>query len=239
VAVTVCAGVTLYDPLKRYGAKAGTKVGVVGLGGLGQMGIRVAKAMGCIVTAISRGEAKRALAADCGADAYVSSADAAAMAGVKGTLDLVLNTIACDHDYSMYTRLTAPKGGKHIILGLNNGLGAAMMVDAMVFGTSRVKMSGIGGIAATQEVIDLCAKHSIKPAVKIIAAEQINEVYTALENGNDSGLRHVLDIATLDEGAFERCTAPPPDFSKAEAKGMAVGGMLATACGMLFCCEWM
>ena len=234
----MCAGVTLYDPLKRYGAKAGTKVGVVGLGGLGQMGIRVAKAMGCVVTAISRGDAKRSLATDCGADAYVSSTDDKAMAAIHGTLDLVLNTIAADHDYSMYTKLTAKAGGKHIILGLNNGLGAAMMVDALTFGSSRIKMSGIGGITATQEVVDLCAKHNIKPAVKIIAAEQINEVYTELENGNASGLRHVLDIATLNDGAFERCTAPPPDFSKAEAQGMQVGGMLATACGFFFCFEW-
>ena len=74
--------------------------------------------------------------------------------------------------------------------------------------------------------------------MKIIAAEQINKVYTELENGNATGLRHVLDIATLNEGAFERCTAPPPDFSKAEAQGMQVGGMLSTACGFFFCFEW-
>ena len=230
---------TLYDPLKRYGAKAGTKVGVVGLGGLGQMGIRVAKAMGCVVTAISRGETKRGLATDCGADAYVSSADAGGMAACRGTLDLVLNTIACDHDYSAYTKLTAKAGGKHIILGLNNGLGAAMMLDSLTFGSSRVKMSGIGGIQATQEVVDLCAKHGIKPAVKIIAAEDINGVYEELEHGNASGLRHVLDIATLNDGAFERCTRPAPDFSKAEAKGMNIGGILSTAAGMFFCGEWL
>lgn len=191
------------------------------------------------MTAISRGDAKRALATDYGADAYVSSTDAAAMTACHGTLDLVLNTIACDHDYSTYTRLTAKAGGKHIILGLNNGLGAAMMVDALTFGSSRVKMSGIGGVTATQEVVDLCAKHNIKPAIKIISAEEINGVYEELEHGNASGLRHVLDIATLNDGAFDRCTRPPPDFSKAEAQGMYVSGMLYTAASMFFCCEWL
>jgi D-arabinose 1-dehydrogenase-like Zn-dependent alcohol dehydrogenase len=235
----MCAGVTLFDPLRRYGATKGTKVGVVGLGGLGQMGIRIAKAMGCTVTALSRLEAKRALATECGADAFVPSDDAAAMAAAAGSLDLVLNTIPSDHDYHAYSKLCARKGGKHVLLGLNNALGAAMMVDGLTFGASRVKMSGIGGIEATQAVVDLCAAHNIKPAVKIIGAHEINGVYEALENGNDSGLRHVLDIGTLNEGAFDACTAPPPDFSKAHAKGMSVGGMLGAAAEMFFCGKWL
>jgi D-arabinose 1-dehydrogenase-like Zn-dependent alcohol dehydrogenase len=236
----MCAGVTLFDPLRRYGATAGTKVGIVGLGGLGQMGVRIAKAMGCSVTALSRLEAKRALATECGADAFISSDDAAAMAAAAGTLDLVLNTIPADHDYHAYTKLCARKGGKHIVLGLNNALGAAMMIDGLTFGASRVKMSGIGGIEATQAVVDLCAAHNIRPAVKIVGAAEINGVYEALENGNDSGLRHVLDIGTLNEGAFDACAAvAPPDFSKAHAKGMSLGGMMGSAADMFFCGKWL
>jgi D-arabinose 1-dehydrogenase-like Zn-dependent alcohol dehydrogenase len=235
----MCAGVTLFDPLRRYGATKGTKVGIVGLGGLGQMGVRIAKALGCTVTALSRLEAKRALATECGADAFIATDDAAAMQAAVGTLDLILNTIPSDHDYHAYTKLCARKGGKHVILGLNNALGAALIVDGATFGASRVKMSGIGGIEATQAVVDLCSAHNIKPAVKIINVSEINGVYEALENGNDSGLRHVLDISTLNEAAFGACTAPPPDFSKAHAKGMHMGCMLLTAASMFFCGKWL
>lgn len=93
----MCAGVTLYDPLRRYGAGPGARVAIIGLGGLGQMGVCIAKAMGCHVTAVSRAEAKRQLAQACGADAYVPSADAAAMKAAHGSCDLVLNTIPADH----------------------------------------------------------------------------------------------------------------------------------------------
>jgi D-arabinose 1-dehydrogenase-like Zn-dependent alcohol dehydrogenase len=95
----MCSGVTLFDPLRRYGATVGTRVGVVGMGGLGTMGVKIAKAMGCTVTAISRGPAKEAFARSCGADAYLSSTDAKAMAAAAGSLDLVLNTISANHDF--------------------------------------------------------------------------------------------------------------------------------------------
>jgi alcohol dehydrogenase (NADP+) len=232
----MCAGVTMYDPLKRYGAKAGSKVGIVGMGGLGQMGVRLAKAMGCEVTAISRGMAKKDLATKCGADHYVASSDAKAMEQAAGSLDLILNTISNDHDYHSYTKLTNAHG-RHIILGLNSALGAALVVDMLVCGSSRVKMSGIGGIQATQEVVDLCAKHDIRPDIKIIGVHEINGVYEDLEKGNDSGLRHVIDLATLNDEAFTKCTAPPPDLSTTSS-GMTGWGIMSTALTMLFTGRW-
>ena len=235
----MCAGVTLYDPLKRYGAGAGSHVAIVGLGGLGQMGVRIAKAMGCHVTAISRLEAKRSLAQDCGADAFIASANADAMRAAHNTMDLVLNTIPADHDYHAFTRLCKRADGKHIILGLNSALAGAMVVDGLTCGASRVKMSGIGGIRATQEVVDLCAKHNIKPVVKIIGPWEINGVYEELERGNDAGVRHVLDIGLLNDEAAAKCTAPPPDFTGADAKGISLGGLMGAAADMFFCGKWL
>ena len=233
----MCAGVTLYDPLRKYGATTGTKVGIVGVGGLGQMGIGIAKALGCTVTAISRGETKRDLATRCGADSYISSADAAAMAASAGSLDLVLNTISTDHNYSAYSALLNA-GGKHIMMGLNAALAAAMITDKLTCGRSRVKMSAIGGIRATQEVVDLCAQHKIFPTIEKIPVERINAAYTAIERGNDSGVRYVIDMSTLNEEAFQRCTAPPPDLS-VKSTGISMGAVLGELAGMLLRGRWM
>jgi len=237
----MCAGVTLFDPLRRYGTKAGTKVGIVGVGGLGTMGIKIAKALGAEVTAISRGPSKEAYCRSAGADHFISSTDAAAMKAARGTLDLIMNTISANHDYDVYTQLLAPgPNGKHIILGLNNALGAAMLVDKITFGRSRVKMSGIGSIEATQAVIDLCAKNNIQPEIKMVRADEINSVYEALENGNDAGIRHVIDIeGSLTEAAFEECKAERPKFdSKDTDPGMTTAGLLSEAAGMFFRGKW-
>lgn len=233
----MCAGVTLYDPLRKYGATAGTKVAIIGIGGLGQMGVAIAKALGCTVTAISRSEAKRDLATRCGADSYISSGDAAAMAAGAGTQDLVLNTISTNHDYSAYSALLNA-GGKHVVMGLNAALAAAMMVDKLTCGRSRVKMSAIGSIRATQEVVDLCAQHNIFPTIEKIPVEGINAAYTAIERGNDSGVRFVIDMASLNEDAFKRCTAPPPDLS-VKSTGISMGAVLGELAGMLLRGRWM
>jgi len=118
----MCSGVTLFDPLRRYGATVGTRVGIAGIGGLGQMGIKIARALGCQVTAITRSPAKAAFAHKCGAQATLLSGDVAAMASSRGTLDLVLNTIPAEHDYHAFTALLAP-GGKQIMLGITTGEG--------------------------------------------------------------------------------------------------------------------
>ncbi len=237
----MCAGVTLFDPLRRYGAtKGGMRIGIVGVGGLGQMGLKLAKAMNCHVTAITRSPAKAAFARACGADEVLVSTDAEAMKrGARArALDLVLNTIPSEHDYSPYSALLTP-AGKQVMLGLNTGLIAGMAVNAIVCGRSRLVGSGIGGIEATQAVIDMCAKHNIRPDIKIVPVEGINRVYEELERANESGVRFVLDIAgSLNDAAFERCkdvAAPafgPP--SPPLSLGMIVGGI----CSLLCSCRW-
>ena len=202
-----CAGITLYDPLMAHCAKAGTRVGIVGLGGLGVMGLKLAKALGCEVTAISRLPAKEAFATvTCGADAFVASTNAQSMLDAAGSLDLVLNTIPAMHDCHVYERLLRP-GGKQVILGLNANAGAAIYA-AKVVGEHNCTtvFSGIGGLKRTQEVIDLCAKHDIFPEVKVVPVSELSDVYSALDASNDSGVRYVLDLeGSLTEAAFQAC----------------------------------
>lgn len=231
----MCAGVTLYDPLKRYGAKEGTRVAIVGIGGLGDIGIRIAKAMGCYVAAVSSTPSKEALAKTSGADAFICSSDAANMKDHYGKYDLVLNTIAVEHDYTVYSNLLG-RGGKHIILGLNSALVGGFVTNAIVCG-SKIKASGIGSIAATQEVINLCAKNGIKPEIKLIGVEEINNVYEILDSKNIGGLRYVIDIATLNESAFAKCeNLAPPKLSP--YAGITGGRICATLCDMLCCFRW-
>lgn len=212
----------------------------MGVGGLGIMGIKIAKAMGAEVTAVSRGPTKEAMCRAAGADNFINSSDPAAMAVMHGTQDLVMNTISGNHDYHVYTLLLSNTGlNKHIILGLNNAFAAAKVVDSLVFGRSRLKMSGIGGIEATQAVIDLCAANKIYPEIKMVKADEINSVYEKLDKGNDAGVRHVIDIeGSLTQAAFEECKAPPPVFSEHDSGGMSPGAILSEAAGMLLRGKW-
>jgi D-arabinose 1-dehydrogenase-like Zn-dependent alcohol dehydrogenase len=232
----MCAGVTLFDPLRRYGTTTGTRVCIIGVGGLGVMGIKLAKAMGATVTAVSRSAGKAAFVKSCGAEGFISSSDAAQMKAGERKFDLVLNTIPSDHDYTVYSALLAP-GGKHVLLGLHAGLVASMVVDALVCGASKVKGSGIGSIEATQAVIDLCAKADIKPEVKVISAWEVNGVYETLDASNDASLRYVLDIGTLNEGTEAKCTASPPRLS-GKPTSLTGSGIVGAILGMLFCCRW-
>ena len=235
----MCAGVTLFDPLRRHGAGKGTRVAIVGVGGLGQMGIRIAKAMGCVVTAITRSAGKADFARECGADEVIVSTSAEQMAKARRAraLDLVLNTIPVEHDYSPFTALLSG-GGKQVMLGLNTGLIAGFAVNAMCCGRSRVTGSGIGGIEATQAVIDLCDKFDIKPFIKVVPVEKLGSVYEELEKSNESGARYVLDIAgSLNEDAFKRCaeTAPPTLHA---APPLSLFSIVGGICGLLCSCRW-
>ena len=132
--------------------------------------------------------------------------------------------------------------GKHIILGLNNALAAAKVVDGLVMGRSRVKMSGIGGIEATQAVIDLCAKNKIYPEIKMVRASEINAVYESLNQGNDAGVRHVIDIegSLVDEASvLAECEGKaPPVLEGHDSGGMTMAGLLSEAAGMFFRGKW-
>lgn len=199
----MCAGVTVYDPMKRYGVGAGSAVGVVGLGGLGVMAVKIARAMGASeVVVFSRSETKRSLARRCGATAFASSEDADAMRRARGTLDLILNTVPVAHDYLRFQKLLKKRErgrprAKQVVLGLHAGLVSGMVARGVRGENSPIVASAIGGIRATQEVMDLCAAHGIVPELEILPVSRLTEIYEALDSGNDSGVRYVLDIAAF------------------------------------------
>jgi len=228
----MCAGVTMYDPLMTQQVRAGDTVGIIGLGGLGQMGVKIAKAMGCHVTVISRSEAKEAFAKKCGADTYIASASAESMASGKGTIDLILNTIPSYHDYTIYQGLLK-KTGKQCMLGLHKGMFAAFALGGLV--NSRIISSGIGGIKATQEVMDLCAKNNIKPDITVVPVTQLNKIYEALDSGTDNGTRYVLDIMnTLVPGTV--CTEGAPKLHDADLP--TLGGTVWEIVSLFFSGWW-
>lgn len=188
----LCAGVTMYSPLQHWNCEEGGKrVGIVGIGGLGQMGVRLAKAMGNEVTAISTSPNKEKMAREIGADNFVISSDPESMKTVAKSLDLILNTVSAPHDLTALIGLLA-RDGTVVQLGV---VMPPHAINQMIF-FRRVNLSGslIGGMKATQDCIDFCAAKNIEPATKLITADKIGEVYAKLEAKNDQVLRYVLDI---------------------------------------------
>jgi len=188
-----CAGITMFSPLSYWGAKdGGMRVGIVGIGGLGQMGIQLAKAMGNKVTAISTSPSKEAAAKEIGADTFVVSTDKESMKKAAMSCDLILNTVSVNHEAAHYISLLANKG-KLVLLGValkpHSISGIPLMFRKVV-----VTGSMIGGIPETQECIDFCHKHNIVPKTKLVTADQLDNVYEVLNTKNDSIVRNVLDI---------------------------------------------
>jgi len=234
----MCAAITMYDPMKKYGVKQGTEVGIVGLGGLGQMGIKLAKAMGARVTIISRSASKAAQAKTMGADDFVASIDKEDMAKHAKKLDLIINTVPLYHNYVAYHPLLK-KRGYQVILGLHKAFAAALAVDALTGGRSRVKNSLIGGIANTQEVVYLCAKNKIYPEIKVMPVEELNNIFSKLDSNNDEAIRYVLDIGnTLNEKAVGKCVAPAPKLKKFEG-GIAIPAVLRETSWLLLTGKWL
>jgi len=176
----MCAGVTVYSPLMNYGAGKGTRVGIVGPGGLGCMAIKIAKALGCIVTAITTQANKTDfLTKECGADYVIVSTSVAEMSAARKTRSLDLIIDCCtggDRDIFKYEPLLA-RDGHMCLVGFSDTMVAAMLIRNMCAQRARLRMSMIGGIRQTQEVIDLCAKHKIFPTTKIIGVEEINKAF--------------------------------------------------------------
>ena len=166
----LCAGITMYDPLKHWGATAGGKnVGIIGIGGLGTMGIKLAKAMGNRVVAISTSAAKEAMAKEKGADAFIISKDPESMKTEAAKLDLILNTVSAPHECSEYLSLLA-QGGVIVQLGI---IGEPQHINQMPLVVQRKAIAGsvIGGIANTQECFEFCAKHKIFPDTQLVEAK--------------------------------------------------------------------
>lgn len=187
-----CAGITLYSPLAHWGAlKGNVRVGIVGIGGLGQMGIRLAAAMGNKVTAISTSPSKKEAALELGATDFVVSTDADSMKVVAGRLDLILNTISANHQVMHYVPLLA-LNGTIVQLGI---VGEPHQVPQFPLIMKRLSIAGsvIGGIKETQDCMDFCAKHDIVVSHEVIKANQLDNVYKKLAAKNDSVKRYVLD----------------------------------------------
>ncbi|MBN7811077.1 NAD(P)-dependent alcohol dehydrogenase [Algoriphagus sp. H41] len=189
-APVLCAGITVYSPLKHWNAGPGKKVGIIGIGGLGHMAIKIAKAMGAEVTVFTTSPSKMDDAKSLGADHAVLSTDKAAMKGQRG-FDMILDTVSAKHDVNVY--LNALKvDGSLVLVGLPNEpleVGAFNVVN----GRKSFSGSNIGGIAETQEVIDFCASHGIAADIELIKPSEINEAFERLEKG-DVKYRFVIDL---------------------------------------------
>ncbi|KAA0011299.1 NAD(P)-dependent alcohol dehydrogenase [Billgrantia pellis] len=198
----LCAGITTYSPLKHYGVKTGHKVGVIGMGGLGHMGVKLAKALGAEVTVFTRSEAKVAEAKGHGADHVVVSTDASQMEAVAETFDFMLDTVPVQHDINPY--LAALKyDGTHILVGLLDPIEPALNAFNLVFKRRVLAGSLIGGIQETQELLEFCAEHNIRCDIEMLNIENINEAYERMEKG-DVRYRFVIDMATLKSAEQER-----------------------------------
>jgi uncharacterized zinc-type alcohol dehydrogenase-like protein len=190
----LCAGITTYSPLKRWKVGPGKKVGVVGLGGLGHMGVKIAVAMGADVTVFTTSQSKVDDAKKLGAHHVILSKDAKQMEAAVGTFDFILDTVSAKHDITTYLNLLR-RDGTLTQVGL-----PSEPVDVSLFPLimKRLNFSGslIGGIRETQEMLDFCAKHGIVSDIEIIKAEDINTAYERLVK-SDVKYRFVIDIATM------------------------------------------
>ncbi|AOR75887.1 NAD(P)-dependent alcohol dehydrogenase [Novosphingobium resinovorum] len=199
VAPLLCAGITTYSPLRHWNAGPGKKVGVVGIGGLGHMAIKIAHAMGAEVVAFTSTPAKRKDAIDLGADSAVVSREAEEMAAHTGTFDLIIDSVAASHDLDTYIGLLK-RDGALVMLGVPEHPHPSPNVGGMIFGRKTIAGSLIGGIAETQEMLDFCAEHGIVSDVEMIDIQQIEDAYERMMR-SDVRYRFVIDSASLDAAA--------------------------------------
>jgi uncharacterized zinc-type alcohol dehydrogenase-like protein len=195
VAPLLCAGITTYSPLRHWKAGPGSKVGVVGIGGLGHMGIKLAHAMGAYVVAFTTSESKRQDARDLGADDVVVSRDEAQMAQQAGSFDLILNTVAASHDLDAYTKLLR-RDGTMVLVGVPEHPHPSPSVSTLIFGRRAIAGSLIGGIAETQEMLDFCAERGIVADIEMIPVQDIDRAYDRMQE-SDVKYRFVIDSASL------------------------------------------
>ncbi len=191
----LCAGVTTFSPLRHFEVEEGDVVGVVGLGGLGHMAVKIAKAMGAEVKVFTTSEKKFAAARDLGADDVILSTDPAAMEAANRSIDVIIDTVAATHDLNPYFR-TLRVDGALFQLGLPSEDMPPVNPGALI--RRRIAYAGslIGGIAETQEMLDFCAEHGVVSEVEVVRADQLNEAYDRMVAG-DVKYRFVLDASTL------------------------------------------
>jgi uncharacterized zinc-type alcohol dehydrogenase-like protein len=194
VAPLLCAGITLYSPLRHWKAGPGKKVGVIGLGGLGHMGVKFAAAMGAEVTVFSHSAGKEADAKRMGATHFVVTKDPSVFEGLKESFDLILNTVSAELDINLYLNLLK-MDGTVVIIGLP---GKPYQVSAFNLLRLRRSLTGsmIGGVPEIQEMLDFCAEHKIVSDVEVINADYINEAYERTV-ASDVKYRFVIDASSF------------------------------------------
>ncbi len=190
----LCAGITTWSPLRAWNVKAGDRVAVAGLGGLGHMAVKLAASMGAEVTVLSTSRAKQADARRLGAHEFASAADEATFTRLAGRFDLVLDTVSAPHDYNRVLGLLRPRGAM-VVVGVPP---APAPVDAfsLIHGNRRLAGSSIGGIAETQEMLDHCARLGIVSDIEVIPIPRINEAWDRVVRG-EVRYRFVIDLASL------------------------------------------
>ncbi len=194
IAPLLCAGITTYSPLRHWKVGKGDKVGILGLGGLGHMGVKLAASFGAEVTMLSHSPSKEADAKRLGAHNFVLTKDAEQVAKMNGYFDFILDTVSAEHDYNLYLNLLATNGTM-VCVGAPP-TPAQIPAFNLIFGRRSIGGSLIGGLPETQEMLDYCAENNIVSDVEVIDIKDINESYERMLKG-DVKYRFVIDMATL------------------------------------------
>ncbi|ANY19925.1 NADP-dependent alcohol dehydrogenase C 2 [Tsuneonella dongtanensis] len=190
----LCAGITTYQPMKYFGLKKGQTLGVAGIGGLGHMAVQIGKALGAKVVALTTSPEKKQAIMALGADEVIDMSDEKALENAKASIDLIVDTIPYEHDINPYVALVAAKGQIAVV---GNLIGFDKIDSgAMIMNHVGITGSLIGGIADTQEVLELCAKHDIRPEIEIIPMDGINDAFKRMQK-EDVRFRHVIDMESL------------------------------------------
>lgn len=195
VSPLLCAGITTYSPLKHWHAGPGKKIGVVGIGGLGHMAVKFAAAMGAEVTVFTTSETKRAEAHKLGATHVVLSKSEAEMKNAAKTLDLIIDTVAAEHDLNPYLSALR-RDGTLVLLGIPEHAHPSPSVGKLVGGRKSIAGSTIGGTVETREMLEFCSKHNIVSDIELINIQDINTAYERMLKG-DVHYRFVIDMSTL------------------------------------------
>ena len=190
----LCAGITTYSPMRHWGVSKGKKVGVVGLGGLGHMGVKIAHAFGAHVVVFTTSPSKKEDARRLGADEVVISRNADEMQKHAGSFDFILDAVSADHDIGAYLNLLRRDGNITLVGAPSKPL--AVPAFGLIMGRHSISGSAIGGIAETQEMLDFCGKHNITSDVEVIPIQKINEAFERLLK-SDVKYRFSIDMASL------------------------------------------
>jgi alcohol dehydrogenase (NADP+) len=190
----LCAGITMYSPLKRWGAGPGKQVAIVGMGGLGHVGVQIAAALGAEVTVLSQTLSKEADGRRFGATDYHATSDKATFKTLRGRFDLIVNTVSANLPLDAYLGLLKP-GGAMVSVGLP--VEPDKIHAGSLIGRNRIYAgSNVGGLPETQEMLDFCAERGVVPAIELIGADEVNRAYPRV-TGSDVRYRFVIDTATL------------------------------------------